>query len=290
MVASLKALLQEAIDYAGLFPPAALPIEEAAKEYTDIMAGPNAWLVSRFVCPVAWLSELHPLLPDGAEPWLITALGTSLEGFRQDMNLVERFESLAQGKAVVDAYEVKGSKEEMTPSSLNKLNDDRFSEVFVEIPWRTGLAESLHPLVNAEGIGVKARTGGLEADMFPSNEELAAFIHECVSLDIPFKLTAGLHHPFPKVDPATGARMHGFLNVLVATAFSGPLDLTRAEITQILAEDNPDQFMFHDAGVRFGHWGLDLEELDFGRLMLSSWGSCSVQEPLDDLATAKLFP
>jgi len=291
VVNSLQALLEHAIDYAGLFPPAALPLEEAVSEYAEIIAGPNAWIVNRFVCPVAWLSDLVELLPVNADgPWSIAALGTSVEGFRQDLNLIERFEQAAGERAQVDGYEVKALKTEMTKGLLNRVQEAGFEEAYIEIPWGTDLAEFLDPLVEFEDIGAKARTGGLEADKFPSSEQVAAFIHECVSLDISFKLTAGLHHPFPQVDHTIGARMHGFLNILVATALSGPLDLSRAEVASILDADDPSQFNFHDAGVRFGQWGVNLEELNFGRLMLSSWGSCSVQEPLDDLTVANLFP
>ena len=291
MVNSLEALLDRAIDYAGLFPPAALPLEEAVAEFSELLAGPNAWMVNRFVCPVAWLDDFSRLLPkEVSEPWPITVLGTSVEGFRQDLNLIERFEELGGERVSVEGYEVKAQKSEMTDGLLNRIEDADFDEAYIEIPWRTELAEFLHPLVDHDGLGAKARTGGLEADKFPTSEEVADFIHECVSLDVPFKLTAGLHHPFPRFDQEIGARMHGFLNILVATAFAGPLDLSRAELVQIIAEDDPSKFVFHDAGVRFGQWGLNLDELNFGRLMFSSWGSCSVQEPIDDLTAAKLFP
>ena len=284
MVESLRVILEGNIDYAGLFPPAALPLEEAVSEYTQLLQGPHAWMVGPFVCPVAWLADLAPLLmPRLGQPWTISALGTSIEGFRQDMSLIERFHDVAGERGEVMGYEVKGTLSDMSGSALRRLEESEL-DVYIEIPWRSELADSLAPLVDTS-IGAKARTGGLEASMFPSNEEVAAFIHECCSLDVHFKLTAGLHHPFPTKDPATGARMHGFLNVQVASVLANALDLSRAELTSILAADDPTAFQFQDRGFRFGEWEVSLGEL-FG----FHWGSCSVQEPIEDLTEAKLFP
>ncbi len=79
--------------------------------------------------------------------------------------------------------------------------------------------------------------------------------------------------------------MHGFLNVQVASILANSLDLSRAELTSILAADDPKAFQFQDRGIRFGDWDVSLDEL-FG----FHWGSCSVQEPIDDLTAATLFP
>ena len=79
-MSALQALLRESIDYAGLFPPAALGMREAVENYAAYRAGPDAWALGRFVVPAARLGELETaaaeLLPRaaGLAPWRIAAL------------------------------------------------------------------------------------------------------------------------------------------------------------------------------------------------------------------------
>lgn len=289
MIASLRTLLDQAIDYAGLFPPAALPMEQAAAEFAELRHGEHAWLVRRFVCPVAWLGDLLPLLPESVEePWQVTALGTSLEGYRQDLNAIERFEEQAAGRALVEAYEVKASPADLGAGGLKAVANAGFEEVFVELAWGEEQLDALHRLAAVEGIGAKARTGGLEASAFPSVEQVGAFVHECLSLDLPFKLTAGLHHPLPRHDEGVQARMHGFLNVLLATSLAVAHDWSREEVCRALAEEDAKAIWFTDCGAGWRDWEASLDDLEAGREFFVSWGSCSVQEPLDDLAALRL--
>src|SRR4051794_13886432 len=53
--ASLRALLTNLIDYAGLYPPAALPLEVVEERYRGFCASPDAWMLNRLVLPLAKL-------------------------------------------------------------------------------------------------------------------------------------------------------------------------------------------------------------------------------------------
>lgn len=285
VIATLKTLLQGAIDYAGLFPPAALPMDEACAEYRSLVLGEHSWLVNRFVCPVAWLSDLlNYLPPSGSDPWPISVLGTSLEGYRQDLNAIERFEEAAGDRAVVEGYEVKVLPDQVHFGALKSLANVGFDEVFLEVPFGSTQLERIHDIATVEGLGVKARTGGLQASAFPSSSDLASFIYESIALDLPLKMTAGLHHPLPIHDEATEGDMHGFLNVLCATVLAKELDLTRPEIEQILNFASPKDFMFTPENLTVGGWTCDLSAITSGRETFLNWGSCSVTEPLEDLA------
>jgi hypothetical protein len=58
----VRRLLEAAIDYAGIFPPAALTTARAVDEYDAFRAGPFSWLSGCLVAPVARLEELSDAL------------------------------------------------------------------------------------------------------------------------------------------------------------------------------------------------------------------------------------
>src|SRR5512141_363943 len=75
---SLRTFLTGIIDYAGLFPPASLPMAAATANFAEYLAGPDRDLLGRFVVPASRLSELsdaaRDLLPrhGDSEPWRLS--------------------------------------------------------------------------------------------------------------------------------------------------------------------------------------------------------------------------
>src|ERR1700678_1847305 len=65
----LKALLTHLIDYAGLYPPAALPLRIVLERYRGFLASPDAWILNRLVLPLSQIRDA-PIQSD----WRITAL------------------------------------------------------------------------------------------------------------------------------------------------------------------------------------------------------------------------
>lgn len=59
MPGSLRELLTEVIDYAGLFPPAGLPLAEVTGNYRRYRLTPHAWLLNRLVLPGEKLREVE---------------------------------------------------------------------------------------------------------------------------------------------------------------------------------------------------------------------------------------
>src|SRR5262249_41962023 len=98
-------------------------------------------------------------------------------------------------------------------------------------------------------LGFKLRTGGLEAEMFPTVEQVAAVIDACRRHRLSWKATAGLHHPFRKHRAEVNACMHGFVNLLSAMTLAAVHDLSVEQLTQILADEVADHFRFDDAGL-----------------------------------------
>ncbi len=76
----LVRLLAGLIDYAGLFPPAALPMADAVARYARYRQGAHAWALGRFIVPAARLEEFARTL-DAVEstvsaeaPWPVSVL------------------------------------------------------------------------------------------------------------------------------------------------------------------------------------------------------------------------
>lgn len=295
MTDALKRLLNGAIDYAGLFPPAKLPMETALKNYLQYRSGEASWILDRFVCTSAQLEELRTTLMETevAEPISITVIGSS-EGdwgdrLVHDAQKMSRFIERIGDRADIEAFEIRLPDHARVLEYANDLRAFNQIDVFCELPWGPEVADSLGILAEQDWLGAKARTGGLEASAFPTSEAVAEFLQQCVQLELSFKLTAGLHHPIRSHREEVGTKMHGFLNVLVATAMLSAHDLSAKEVVDILDSENPADFAFTDNSVRFQNFEADLDDIDDARCLFLGIGSCSVEEPLQDLRELELL-
>ena len=297
MSRALNTLLDNVIDYAGLFPPAKLSMEDAVSEYLELLNSPESWLVSRFVCPAARLSELaDELEAQKAEIGFgITVIGTGGDdanafgkGIIHDASAFATFNGRCSDICMIEAYEVKSPKNEIK-AALRALVPFRELETFVEIPWDDNVHDNLHLIAETDWLGAKARTGGLEASAFPSPDKLAGYIQECLNLSITFKLTAGLHHPVRHLNPEINVMEHGFLNVLVAAAVSDEHQLNRKEIVRILEEVDAGAFTFTQDAAGWRDLEANLDAIEDMRGIFISYGSCSVREPVDELRRLNLM-
>ncbi|NYD43414.1 hypothetical protein [Nocardioides panaciterrulae] len=135
--------------------------------------------------------------------------------------------------------------------------------------------------VAAAELRLKFRTGGVDAHHFPTAPRLSSWIDAALDRETPFKCTAGLHHAVRHttaegfVEPVD---QHGFLNVLLATrlAFDGA---SQEDVVAALEQ--------RDAGALAA--AAREADLAGARRWFTSFGSCSVQEPLDDLIALGLL-
>ena len=290
---SINTLLHGLIDYAGLFPPAGLELATAAADYASYRASDRCWVLGRFVIPVARLIEFESSaaasLPSGGAPWKLAALaGPELAA---DLAAIDQFNRRQRGRAAVDTLELKASNAATITETLREI-DGRL-EAYVEIP----VAEDPGPLIDAlaaSGGRAKVRTGGITADAFPEPADLLRFLRRCFATGVPFKATAGLHHPLRGSHRLTYesdspcAVMFGFLNVFLAAAF---LDhgMGDGEALELLEESSPASLRFEEEGVGWrSHW-LDDAELRHARRRALGFGSCSFREPVDDLRAMRLL-
>lgn len=165
---------------------------------------------------------------------------------------------------------------------------------YIEIPIANDPTELIKTIAQTEA-RAKVRTGGLTADISPSSLNLARFIKICADEDVPFKATAGLHHPLRSVNHLTykpdsdSAMMHGFLNVFLAAAFAQN-GMGAQQLSELLEETSPTAFRFESGSVYWRDEMLDVGHLRNARnLFAIAFGSCSFTEPIEDLQRLHLL-
>jgi hypothetical protein len=294
---SARALLASLVDYAGLFPPAGLSMEAAVAEYAARRRGPEAWMLGRFVLPASRLGELkdaargHLPEPGAAEPWPLSALlGADTHG---DSALVASFNAGHGGRAVVDSIELKAARRDEAVAALDALPAGLVA--FVELPLDTDLAAIL-PVLRERRARAKVRTGGVVAEAIPTVRDLARFIAACAAANVPFKATAGLHHPVRAERALTYAPdspravMHGFLNVFAAAAFARA-GAGLGDLEAVLAEQDASAFRLDDAALAWRHLRVATDSITATRAgFATSFGSCSFAEPVADLVALGILP
>jgi hypothetical protein len=249
---ALRALLGGLIDYAGLYPPAALPLDSVLANYDSYRNGEYAWMLHWLVVGAADLDRV----PAGVDGSLsVLADGDS-----------SRASSL-ETKGVVAAQ--KPVYWEVAVNNLQELD-----------------------AVKAAGCFAKIRTGGVKPEAIPSPADVAAFINACAERKLAFKATAGLHHPIRAEYALTyeagapRAVMHGFLNVLMAAAFAWHGE---RNIEPIIGETDASAFRFDDR-AHWRDKSLDATQITDARTnFVHSIGSCSFDEPIHDLQSLRLL-
>lgn len=289
---SLYTLLSELIDYAGLFPPAALSMNESVKNFARYIKGEHSFMLGRFVLPLSRLNEFETEAKEflnGSTVWRLSALcGASVE----EMKTIEEFNLRYKDRAIIDAIETKANGAEEI-EQVSATCGSGLSLVFCEIP----IAEiSLIEKIAQAGLKAKARTGGIKQDMFPTVEEIARFIFACHKANAPFKATAGLHHPIRCLKPLTYEAdsergvMHGFLNLFLAAAFIRN-GLNEHEAVELLLDENVSSFALEENAIQWREVSVNSNELKDTRTNFAlSFGSCSFEEPIEDLKELGLYP
>lgn len=322
VVDALKALMSRSLDYAGLFPPAKLPLNEAIAEFAAIRNDPNSWFLVRFVLPAVrsgdFAQEARAQLAEACtdhNPWHITTLlrtGPSitdaLELLRSESLLLRGLLDSHSGAVVVDSCEVPLPEEvinshdqELARSFLNeayKILDDL--QLKMPIYWEVNLNKSFEHVafaahhLNLSEAGracLKFRTGGLTASAVVSAEVLAHAFWLAQQQRVPFKLTAGLHLAMRHFDPAVGTNVFGFLNVFSAAVLGWTHQLSETELKLLLEEKSANALEFSSEGLAWKNYKASITDIRNVRSIgLKSFGSCSFYEPIADLKNLKLIP
>lgn len=300
------ALLDGLFDYAGLFPPAALALDDAAAQYTAHRAQPEAWMLGRFVVPLASAPDLALRLPGGVDAEL-SVLGTGgdtaeafLDAFDADLRALGALHR-RYGRVRARAYEVRLPSELLRASlphavgflgalGARQAAAPEAPQLFLEVPVNSRAAALLRVL-RGTGHGVKFRTGGLAAEAFPSPADLAEALDAAARFRVPFKCTAGLHHPVRMHRPEVEARMHGFLNVFGGAVLrhAGAVKDAGALRGVLEDEDAAAWGWTDDGGLRYRDLRVPAGAVRVARAFATGLGSCSFDEPVDDLRALGLL-
>jgi hypothetical protein len=283
-------LLEGIVDYAGLFPPASLPMRPAVETYARHRAGAEAWMLAAFVVPVSRLQEfgdaVRALSDPGDQPWpLSLLLAADPSG---DLELADAYLRAHRGLGEVVAVEWRPADAASIAEVVAAVPAG--AQAFCELPWDRDV-KALLAAVRAAGALAKIRTGGLTEDLVPPVEAVATFLRACHDLDVGLKFTAGLHHPVRARHPlsyaadAPVATMHGFLNAFVAAALIAEGDIDDHTLRSVLRESDPRAFALGvDGSVRWRAHHLDPGAVRRARARFArSFGSCSFDDPVHDL-------
>lgn len=300
-----RAFLEGLVDYAGLFPPAKLSMPEAVREYARHRHEPLQWMLGPFICPASSLAEFAAEAKEHlAPPWRLSVLATPGARLADDLERVWELATANPNKVVAEAFELKitgdeGPLEDRLAGLVEQL--DRAwpgdpPRVFFEMPW----ADAGDPFLKAcalvladlnrertaprHPVGLKFRTGGVDASAFPSIDHLAHALVVAAGAGVPFKATAGLHHPVRKFHASVEAHMHGFLNVFGAGLFAVSRRWDEAQVADMLRDEDASHFHLDEQGFRWLGQSLSPAEVRTAREGFAlSYGSCSFVEPVDDL-------
>jgi hypothetical protein len=242
---SLRALLANLIDYAGLYPPAGLSLATVAENYEKYRAAPESWILNRLVLPHEKLDEIQL-----ERNWRVTLLVDAEPG-----RLPPQIATL----------EIKASRRLSLPTYC-EVPLDRIDNGFAKV--RTGglTPESIPAPEHLANFLCQAAERRLAF-------KATAGLHHPVRSDQPLTYAA---------DAPRGV-MHGFINVFLAASFAWH-GADCSTILKILKETDPGAFQFRNDEALWLDRSVTTDEIaEARREFAHSFGSCSFEEPIADL-------
>jgi len=289
---SLRAFAEGLVDYAGLFPPATLELPQVVKNYIGYHKWAESWMLARLICPITQLNELgkNIRMLGGVEKKIgviglvgttasSTEIGTNINTFHQKYGDSAQIEAIESKLNESSAKEAVSSLVSLTPYTtfFETTNSDRIDELL--------------KLLQQVGAGFKLRCGGLKPEEFPSAEELARSIILCREAKVPMKFTAGLHHPLRHYNQTTLCKMHGFVNVFGGAMLAHVHHLPQKELENILSDEESSHFKFTEDAFHWNDLSIDVETItSLRQSRILSYGSCSFEEPIDDMKELGWLP
>ncbi|MCA9728160.1 MAG: hypothetical protein KC729_10785 [Candidatus Eisenbacteria bacterium] len=314
MKEAARTLLEGIVDYAGLFPPAELELAPALENYLAYRRGSASWMLGRFVCPVGRLDALGRALQGetSAQPVRVSAIPRPLGSmedlgtqFHSDLIQMHGLYERTMGRAVVECVELRlpamaGSSLESARAAVDAIalqvvetgthaegTGRPLLELYVELALGSALGDAIGFVVEAlagrPGMGFKLRCGGLTPDSVPDSSVVVHALTACRDHGVPFKATAGLHHPIRHRDSSMEVLMHGFLNVFGGGLLAHEAHLDSVLLHEMIEGQDAADFEIDDAGFHWRGHTVSPSRIRTMRRWVTSFGSCSFDEPVEDL-------
>jgi hypothetical protein len=301
--ASLRALLAHSIDYAGMFPPCSLGLEPALRNQAEYVRSPDAWMLGAFVLSTEQFDATKQLLSqfDAQHPLRVAALGAKTANVDTFLETLDDTDAAIRSLSRHNVDLVSMSHLEMfLPHDIDVASLEEAGSILGDLPvfWEAppdraeqtiALLAEFNSDADSATFGYKLRTGGVTADAFPTSMQIAKALVTPATHQLPIKFTAGLHHPLRQYRQEVQTKMHGFLNVLGAAVLAAEHRWDTNQTAIMLDDENVDSFSFTDDFFAWREWRIDTKRLQYRRRFVVSFGSCSFNEPRDDLRALNLL-
>ena len=278
-------LVRALVDDAAVFPPGSSPLPDAVTAHARHREASYADCVGPLLLPAASASDLLTELDGGRWPHreplrigIIARPGTDPGVLREGIALL----------AADPRVRVCGAELGWTPD-WRRLDLPGGLPLALEVPRERSaqdeaVADVRASVAEGDAVVAKFRTGPTPTWPWPDEDELAAFLLAATGAPVPFKLTGGLHHAVRGSYEVDGVREenHGLLNVLVAThaALDGASSSTVSGLLAVRGARALADLV--------GAWTDDTTRR--ARAALTSYGCCTVTDPLTELADLGLLP
>ncbi|WP_348266451.1 hypothetical protein P8936_10565 [Edaphobacter paludis] len=276
---ALESLLAGLIDYAGLYPPAALDMRTALRNYVSYGRSQHASALGHFIVDINRLTELREVAGDSTRHVRLSLLVSATTDW-------DSLAGLLHEGFTIDTIEIKTDHPSQIARIARCIPPDLTT--YFEVPFDSHASEALEA-ISAAGARAKLRMGGIVANAFPATLTVADMLKALADRRIPFKATAGLHHPIRSHHPFTYApdspsgTMHGFLNLCCSAAllyFGGQV----SHAILLLDEQDPGAWHITPDAIAWRNVRWSTDQLRSVReKFFTSFGSCSFAEPMDDL-------
>jgi len=301
--ASLHALLVHSIDYAGLFPPCSLALEPALSNQARYVRSDEAWMLNAFVLPLGQFDAAKKILSDfdPQHPLRVSALGPKTEDAARFREMFTKTSDTIRSLSAYNVDLISVNQLEMfLPDDVDLALLKEARSIIGSLPafWEApadraeqtiALLAEHNSNADAPTFGYKLRTGGVTVDAFPTSAEIAKALVAPATHQVPIKFTAGLHHSLRQYRDEVQTKMHGFLNVLAAAVLAAEHKWDEKQTSAMLDDEDAKSFSFDDEFFAWREWKIDIKRLKDRRRFVTSFGSCSFDEPREDLRALKLL-
>jgi len=280
---AIKTLLAGLFDYAGLYPPASLDLRSAANIYLRYRRSKHSAALGRFILNLDHADEFRSIVGDSLVDFSLSVIAP------EDADWASIAKQI-KGGLYIESLEVKCSE----PSAIERITQQVPQNVvtYFEVPIHASSLPALEA-IRAGGARAKIRMGGVVPEAIPSTPDVAQMLKTLADLRLPFKATAGLHHPLRSKQALTyhpqspTGVMHGFINLSCAAAvafFGGDVE----EAKRLLAEEDPAAWKVSADSLHWRNQSWTADQLaTLRRDFFIGIGSCSFEEPIHDLESLK---